>query len=81
MSDTVKLIIEIPEEEYKRMTEESIYSTHVMICAIQNGIPLDDVKAEISNIDSSYERDGCWVMADVLKVFDNIGKAESEDKE
>ena len=37
----MKLIIDIDEDEYKRMKDESIYSTHTMICAIQNGIPFD----------------------------------------
>lgn len=88
MSDTVKLIIEIPEEEYKRMTEESIYSTHVMICAIQNGIPLDDVKTEIEKLNPvdygsmfSYEsHNGARDMKrDILDIIDDIGKVESEE--
>ena len=45
--------------------------------AIANGTPLDDVKAEIANIDS-YKRDGCCVLADVLRVLNNIGKVELE---
>jgi hypothetical protein len=40
---------------------------------------IDDVKNEIYNI-PSYERDGRWVMADILKVLDNIDKTESEEK-
>lgn len=40
MSDTVKLIIEIPKVDYRRMTEDSTFNVHMMITAIQNGIPL-----------------------------------------
>lgn len=80
MSDTVKLIIEIPEEEYKRMTEESIYSTHVMICAIQNGTPLDEVTAEIHRANCYYHGTEYGEGIDLCeKILDkHIGK-ESED--
>lgn len=74
---SMKLIIDIPEVEYKRMTEESIFSTNAMITAIQNGIPLDDVKAEIQDLYVGY-RHGYEIKADVLQILDNIGKAESE---
>ena len=39
----MKLIIDIPEEDYKRGT--------VMASAIRKGIPLDNIKAEIIAID------------------------------
>lgn len=78
MSETVKLIIEIPKETYLEL-KSGFITRNAMVSAeaIKNGIPLDDVKAEISNIDS-YERDGYWVMADVLKVLHNIGKGDKE---
>ena len=77
----MKLIIDIPEDALKEMrTEEfiSIESLDTAIECIKNGTPLDDVKAEIANI-NTFERAGCWVMEDVFKVLDNIGKTESED--
>jgi len=79
----MKLIIDIPEDALKEMrTEEfiSIESLDTAIECIKNGTPLDDVKSELANI-NTFERAGCWVMKDVFKVLDNIGKAESEDEE
>lgn len=71
MSDTVKLIIEIPKVDYRRMTEDSTFNVHMMITAIQNGIPLDKIRKEvmeyIDDLDIAYE---------ICGVFDNIGKAE-----
>jgi hypothetical protein len=40
---------------------------------------IDDVKAEIQDLYVGY-RHGYEIMADVLRIIDNIGKAESEDK-
>lgn len=45
MSDTVKLIIEIPAETYEYWKTHK--DEYVLAEAIQNGIPLDDVKALI----------------------------------
>ena len=76
----MKLIIDIPEDALKEMrTEEfiSIESLDTAIECIKNGTPLDDVKSELANI-NTFERAGCWVMEDVFKVLDNIGRAESE---
>ena len=44
--------------------------------ALISGIPLNDVEAKIADIET-YGRDGYWVMADVWKILNNIGK-ESE---
>ena len=74
----MKLIIDIPEEEFARIKDIPRDYKLFIHKIVANGTPLDDVKAEVSKIDSSYERDGCWVMADVLKILDNIGK-ESEE--
>ena len=52
MSDTVKLIIEIPKEDYEWIqTHQSVtdYQTTLMLYkSIINSTPLDDVKAEIT---------------------------------
>ena len=83
MSETVKLIIEIPKEALnliKTFKGKFICNGYDLIQGVQNGIPLDDVKAEIQDIYVGY-RHGYEIMADVLQIFDNIGKAESEDKE
>lgn len=94
MSDTVKLIIEIPKEvkqEFDKTESIALKGAYfdldgIIGKAIQNGIPLDDVKAEIQrtitaswyngeNYKKNY-RDG---IDDALNIIDNIGKAESEE--
>jgi len=82
MSDNIKLIVEIPKNYYEIIKYEVDHhiSDYRPFVIIANGTPLEDVKAEIANI-NTFERAGCWVMKDVFKVLDNIGKAESEDKE
>lgn len=94
MSDTVKLIIEISKEDYKEVKDYGINMFPTVAQVIRNGIPLDDVKAEI---EKQIERDFAFAETETLKVpchygianglqnairfLDNIGKAESEDKE
>ena len=63
MSDTVKLIIEIPKETkqaFDKAESNDLKGGYydlggVIGKAIQNGIPLDDVKAEIEEKISHYE--------------------------
>ena len=76
----MKLIIDIPDRIYKISQNRTlnIIDAETLEKAVRNGTPLDDVKAEIANI-NTFERAGCWVMEDVFKVLDNIGKTESED--
>ncbi len=88
MSDTVKLIIEIPEKvfEARKIGEISPWVTVPILDAVQNGIPLDDVKAEIEKHQFSREYccdhniDTAIDMGMVRIILDNIGKAESEGK-
>ena len=56
MSDTVKLIIEIPKDYYEMLSKTEVILTSqrsgktfmsVIYSAVKNGIPLDDVKAEL----------------------------------
>ena len=74
MSDTVKLIIEIPKAEYERL----VYIDHLKLRSyIENGTPLDGVKAEIQKMPTDYC--GGYIGLDkneVLKILDNVGKAE-----
>lgn len=71
MSDTVKLIIEIPRNEYEYTCERTLSDRTMWDDAIRKGVLLDDVKAKIADIET-YERDGYWVMADVWKVLNDI---------
>ena len=85
MSDTVKLIIEIPKkakQAFDKAENNDLklgYYDHggVIGKAIQNGIPLDDVKAEIEEYLFQNEF-GLEYRKEVLQILDNIGKAESE---
>ena len=92
MNDTVKLIIEIPKYDYEEvghLVADGIFDYNGVIAtvckAIANGIPLDDVKAEIAK---PIQEECCYIgeariQADTIKwcleILDNIGKAESED--
>ena len=82
MSDTVKLIIEIPKEDFKKLVNP--YQHNEIWCnrlkrMVMHGIPLDDVKAEIK---PEIERAiGEFPTEVVFSIIDNhIGKAESEGK-
>lgn len=83
MSDKVKIIIEIPKELYENKKGYLTNMDAHMICkAVQNGIPLNDVKAEI---DEQYDRvhpyniDVAQGLEMALGILDNIDKAESEE--
>lgn len=94
MTDKVKLIIEIPKKEYEafkaliainmggRCSGKGIIQT--CLNAVKNGIPLDDVKAEIKAMfppsgdwmydeECEHEHTVCEVLSDVLHLLDNIG--------
>lgn len=95
MSDIVKVIIEIPAELYARIKNGGGW-TCLNECreCIENGIPLDDVKAEIEkakqykgeNANPAVEKHNIGLdkyydkgLDKALKILDNIGKAESEE--
>ena len=59
MSDTVKLIIEIPKTTYEDLKQGKIYSSlceapQGVVEGIRDGIPLDNVKVEIEGADLLY---------------------------
>ena len=51
----MKLIIDIPDNEYKYTCERTLSDRTFWDNAIRKGIPLDDVKAEIEEKISHYE--------------------------
>ena len=86
MSDTVKLIIEIPTDFYE-ITKAKVAKnmTHALYAtSIAHGIPLDDVIAKFE--EHKYSREYCiehgidWAidMGMVRIILNNIGK-ESEE--
>ena len=78
MSDTVKLIIEIPKEMMKALEAGNFgskYNPYDVCWLVRNGIPLDDVvdniKADMKDMFDSEE---------LFEIIDkHIGKAESEE--
>ena len=81
----MKLIIDIPEEAQKNIFKvrfliggkEDRILQQIIINAIKNGTPLDDVKAEIREQQKDYREWG-WAYDDVLEILDNVGNAESQ---
>lgn len=55
MNETVKLIIEIPRNEYEYTCNMTLHDRSIWDNAIRKGIPLDDVKAEIEEKISHYD--------------------------
>lgn len=85
MSDTVKLIIEIPKETYLGIRGGYVIKNTTKITkVIKNGIPLDDVKAEImakhfSIVEKTdFDNGRTYGYDECLSILDNIGKGESE---
>ena len=87
----MKLIIDIPEElhrgiECRNPELETEYVCDKLMKAVDNGTPLDDVKAEIEEMPTEKiaRCRKVYIFASefkikVLEILDNIGKAESED--
>lgn len=78
----MKLIIDIPEELYNgiecRNPElETEYVCHELMKAVDNGTPLDDVRAEIRAEQEKYSHP--LEIERAIEILDNIGKTESED--
>lgn len=82
----MKLIIDIPEQMYINAKADTLCGADILVSAIKNGIPLDDVKAEIAEeiclTDNPYTKETKYTIEHLrlLDILDNIGKAESEDK-
>lgn len=86
----MKLIIDIPEEMYeftKSARKARTYNAEDYVDLILNGTPLEDVRAEIEELDRYYDNDyfstnNCpmYKCNEVLQILDRIGK-ESEVSE
>ena len=86
MSEKVKLIIEIPKKvfEARKIGEISPWVTVPILDAVQNGMPFDDVKAEIEQnaypiVHGVNNHEKGMTLYGILQVLDNIGNAESEE--
>lgn len=88
MSDTVKLIIKIPKEMMKALEVGNFvskYNPYDVCWLVRNGIPLDDVKAEIAKPiqEECYYTGEARIQANTIKwcleILDNIGKESEEE--
>ena len=74
MSETVKLIIEIPKDFYEitkaKVDKNMTYALYAT--SVANGIPLDDVKAEIKRME--YHMIDCDVLVSQEEVLEIIDK-------
>ena len=83
MSDNIKLIIEMPKELYEALLNgyEEPYS-RMLSDTVKNGIPLDDVKADIKQgyctVNNDYDQGRNYGLYIATQILDNIGK-ESEE--
>lgn len=90
MSETIKLIIEIPKEvfEARKVGEISPWVTTPILDSVQNGKPLSEelaeIREEIKALDegiTSYEHDDPWIYKrEALEVIDKHISGEG-DKE
>lgn len=94
MSDTVKLIIEIPKVTYNDIKVGKIYSSLRDVPlesaeAIKNGIPLDDVKVEIkekcdtinhitSHLPYSTHRFVQELLSDIMEIIKGVENGPQE---
>ncbi len=85
MSDTVKLIVEIPKEDFNKLVNP--YQHNEIWCnrlkrMVMNGIPLDDIKKEIEtelswNMFDEYGNETS-LHKELMEILDNVGKTEEE---
>jgi len=82
----MKLIIDIPDNEYQYTCDRTLHDRSIWDYAIRNGVPLDDVKAEIAEqMETEFLEESTigmnFGLRLALEIIDNIDKAESEVQE
>ena len=80
MSETVKLIIEIPKRDYEEVKKVGVFTFPRVSRAIREATLLDDVKAEIEtdlsgDMFDDYGNETALHEA-LWEILDNIGKGE-----
>lgn len=83
MSETVKLIIEIPKSALELLNTTGVdwLGAEHILSAVAEGIPLDSVKAEIKQkawdtqeVDGEHDNYKAVDVSDVFEILDNIRK-------
>ena len=79
MSDTVKVIIEIPKDIYARCKEYKLwsYDAETLEGAVAQGTPLDDVKAELERANRMYPYTNHGILEAIAIIDKHIDNAES----
>lgn len=79
MSETVKLIIEIPVRDYEEIKKVGVFTFPHVSKAIREATTLDDVKAEMQKLaDDPWFRIECGStiqgLESAIEILDNVGK-------
>ena len=79
MSETIKLIIEIPKRDYEEIKKVGVFTFPHVSKAIREATLLDDVKAEIEQnaypiVHGVNNHEKGMTLYGILQVLDNIGK-------
>lgn len=76
----MKLVIDIPDNEYSQICELRLHNRTFYDDTIRNGIPLEKIRTEISKLLDLLDANSVWyrlAIKDCLKVIDKYRK-ESE---
>ena len=79
----MKLIIDIPDNQYNQICELRLHNRTIFDDAIRNGIPLDKITDEIEALPVPYDNyDEAYVgydvaKGDILDLIDKYTKGES----
>ena len=85
-----KIVMEIPDDEYKRWIEEGLMDALIVRNALRDGIPLEkvfeDIRKEIQNLPVTYpfydHLEPFVCQKDVLNIVDkHIGKESIDGKD
>ena len=73
----MKLIIDIPNDTYKKIIADKYAIYDRMYYSIKNGIPFDKIRAEIVELQKEYQEYG-WAYDDALEIIDKYRNEVSE---
>lgn len=79
MSETVKLIIEIPKSALELLNTTGVdwLGAEHILSAVAEGIPLNDIKAELERANRMYPYTNHGIL-EAIAILDNIGKGDSK---
>lgn len=67
----MKLIIDIPKNYDLSKIQNGSIASKIILNAVKEGIPLDDIKAEIEDLEPEYDFEGFYkCQSEVLNIID-----------